>query len=202
MSFPWPVIEADQILNDALDIAMRISTCRRARRSALTWNPSPGRPSSTRLAARGEEQERSSQQGDRRTRSAARSRGCTGRRASASAPVSNLGYSTTFRETETLCCRRGRAGRGAVPDIAGQHCRRHPDIFGKAATHRASRHYALQACRSAPKHRNIREAAPKASTKQFCSSAPPVNSFCDQRAIGGSSSEEESAWKLMRVLAH
>lgn len=59
MSFPWPVIEADQILNDALDIAMRISTCRRARRSALTWNPSPGRPSSTRLAARGEEQERS-----------------------------------------------------------------------------------------------------------------------------------------------
>lgn len=23
MSFPWPVIEADQILNDALDIAMR-----------------------------------------------------------------------------------------------------------------------------------------------------------------------------------
>ena len=120
----------------------------------------------------------------------------------ASAPVSNLGYSTTFRETETLCCRRGRAGRGAVPDIAGQHCRRHPDIFGKAATHRASRHYALQACRSAPKHRNIREAAPKASTKQFCSSAPPMNSFCDQRTIGGSSSEEESAWKLMRLLAH
>jgi hypothetical protein len=23
MSFPWPVIEADQILNDAFDIAMR-----------------------------------------------------------------------------------------------------------------------------------------------------------------------------------
>ena len=164
MSFPWPVIEADQTLNDALDIAMR-STCRQARRSALTWNPSPGRHHrhDWRRGVRSKSVLANTAIGERGAPPAQEAAQAVV--TPASAPMSNLGYSTTFRETETLCCRRGRAGRGAVPDIAGQHCRRHPDICGKAATHRASRHSALQACRSAPKHRNIRECSTESVNK-------------------------------------
>ena len=79
----------------------------------------------------------------------------------------------TFRGLEKPSGMRGQVVPGFAGGIAGRHCRHLPFAFGKAATHRASKPSALEACRIALAPCHIPEPRRKLLSKRFCSFVAP-----------------------------
>ena len=105
------------------------------------------------------------------------------RRQTPHASRARSGGCITFRGPETPSGMFGQVGRGFAGDTAGRRYRHPPIAVGKAATHPASKHCALEECRSPLAHCCIPGPMRKLRSRKFCSFVPPRCWFAPPRHV-------------------